>query len=287
MSALTRRGLIGAAAAVALAPRLASAAPFREGHLDVGGGRLWHWDTGGAGEPLVLLHPGTGSHDSWVAQRDVLARAGYRVIAYARWGYAPSDKPPAVRRPELEDLRAVLDALRLDRAHLVGVAAGSGIVAPFVAAYPQRVRSAALFSSLLGISDPWVKAEIDRLRPKGFGDLPSEFRELGPSYRVASPEGVKRWLEIEHRRAPLIPPEVRTSTTLGALAATRRPLLLATGDADLFSPPALMRKAAGLLPDATYRTIDDSGHAPFWEQPEQFNRALLGFLQNLRKRKGR
>lgn len=286
---LSRRVVLGGALALSTSPspssllaRPASSAPVpaaREGYLTIPGGRLWHWDSGSDGEPLIFLHPGTGGHDSWVHQRAFFANKGYRMITYCRWGYAPSDPSPTPRRPETEDLLAVMDALRLDRATVIGVAAGAGIVAPFIASHPGRIRRAALISSLLGIEDAHITAMIARLRPPGFADLPAEFRELGPSYRAISPDGVKRWLEIEHRRAPPPPAAVRGRTTLAALAATGCPLLLATGDADLFTPPALMRLAARHLPGCHYETIADSGHAPFWEQPDRFNQLVLDFLR--------
>jgi len=274
----TRRAVIGTMVTLAAAPGRARST-YREGYLDVPGGRLWHWDTGGGGAPLIFVHPGTGGHESWIHQRGVFARAGFRTIAYSRWGYAPSDPAPASAQPEPEDLLAVLDATGIERAHVVGVAAGAGIVGPFVGSYPNRVLRAALFSSLLGIEDQEIDAMTARLRSPGLSAMPSEFRELGPSYRAASPEGVARWLEIEHGRAAPPSPQLRGKTTLALLTASRRPLLLATGDADQFAPPAVMRAAAARLPNARYRTVEDSGHAPFWEQPAQFNRLLLDFLR--------
>src|SRR5215813_12050435 len=49
--------------------------------------RLWYWDTGGSGVPIVLLHPATGSALIWGYQQPAFAKAGYRVIAYSRRGY--------------------------------------------------------------------------------------------------------------------------------------------------------------------------------------------------------
>ncbi|HWL47684.1 MAG TPA: alpha/beta hydrolase [Sphingomonadaceae bacterium] len=277
--AWTRRAVLGTMVTLAAAPGWARDTPYREGYLDVPGGRLWHWDTGGDGAPLILIHPGTGGHQSWIHQRGVFARAGFRTIAYSRWGYAPSDPPPASARPEPEDLLAVLDAMGIDRTHLVGVAAGAGIVAPFVGSYPQRVRRAALIGSVLGIEDEEIEAMTARLDWSALAAIPAEFRELGPSYRATSPEGVARWRAIARGRPAPPLPRSRSKITPAALIASQRPLLLATGDADQFAPPPVMRAAAARLPHARYHTIEDSGHAPFWEQPERFNRLLLDFLR--------
>jgi pimeloyl-ACP methyl ester carboxylesterase len=55
--------------------------PQTEGVADLGTVKLWHWDTGGPGEAVVLLHPGSGSAEVFPHQQPVFARAGYRVIS--------------------------------------------------------------------------------------------------------------------------------------------------------------------------------------------------------------
>src|SRR4030095_9481406 len=50
------------------------------------GVRLWFTDTGGSGEPIVLMHAITGISESWVPQIEAFSKAGYRVIAFDRRG---------------------------------------------------------------------------------------------------------------------------------------------------------------------------------------------------------
>ena len=59
------------------------------------GVRLWFVDTGGAGVPIVLLHPNTGTVEIWEPQISAFARAGYRVIAFDRRGWGKSTPDPA------------------------------------------------------------------------------------------------------------------------------------------------------------------------------------------------
>ena len=56
-------------------------APARDAVADLPGTRLWYWDTGGSGRPVILMHAATHSAAGWVYQQPVLASAGYRVIA--------------------------------------------------------------------------------------------------------------------------------------------------------------------------------------------------------------
>ena len=70
--------------------------PAKEGMAELPSTRLGYWDTGGAGEPIVVLHPASGSALIWLYQQPVFARAGYRVIAYSRRNYYNSDAVPGL-----------------------------------------------------------------------------------------------------------------------------------------------------------------------------------------------
>src|SRR5260370_14106416 len=88
------------AAAQALADRLAplpmpQQVPAKEGIAQLADTRLWFWDTGGTGEPIVLLHPASGSGLILGYQQPVFAQAVYRVISYSRrghYGSQPADQ---------------------------------------------------------------------------------------------------------------------------------------------------------------------------------------------------
>ena len=60
------------------------------------------------------------------------------------------------------------------------------------------------------------------------------------------------------------------------------PVLLMTGDADLWMPPALLRQVAPRFPDSRVAIVPDAGHSAHWEQPAVFNRLVLDFVGQLR-----
>lgn len=263
-------------------------APAKEGYFPVPGGRLWYWDTGGAGTPVVLMHPMTGSAQSWVYQQPVLARAGHRVLAFSRRGAFGSQVDPAVDEPSPgDDLALFADALALPRFHLVGAAAGAFAAVRYALAHQQRLRSLTLAGSLLGLSEPAHVARTKALMPPQFQQLPAAFRELSPSYRAANPQGVKRWLEIEEsalsasvdKASPAVQARAKSAATAGPTFADLRTIAVPThlifGDADFYSPPSLARPLLDVIPDARLTVIGEAGHATFWEQPEAFNTALL------------
>ncbi len=242
--------------------------------------RLAWWDTGGDGEAVVLLHAGTGSKDVWEHQRPALAAAGFRVVGYSRRGHLGSDAGPDDPGTGSGDLRALADHLGLERFHAVGTAAGAIVALDFALSHPGRLRSLTLACTIFGIADPDYAALSRSLRPAGFDAMPPEFREVGPSYRAESPEGVARWLALEHAAIP--GRQVRQPTasriTFAALATLRLPCLLMTGDADLWAPPSVQRMVARHIPLARTVVIAEAGHSAHWEQPAAFNAALLDFL---------
>jgi pimeloyl-ACP methyl ester carboxylesterase len=243
--------------------------------------RLAWWDTGGDGDPVVLLHAGTGSKEVWEHQRPALAAAGFRVVGYSRRGHLGSDAGPEDNPGTGSgDLLALADHLGLDRFHAVGTAAGAIVALDVALSHPARLLSVTLACTIFGIEDADYAALSRSLRPSGFEAMPPAFRELGPSYRAANPDGVARWLALEHAAIP--GRQVRQPTasriTFAALATLRLPCLLMTGDADLWAPPSVQRMVARHIPQARTVVIAEAGHSAHWEQPTAFNAALLDFL---------
>lgn len=175
-------------------------APAHEAIAELPGTRLWYWDTGGTGRPVILMHAATHSAAGWVYQQPVLAQAGYRAIAYSRRGYYRSDPgDPANPGFAADDLDDLLRHLKVDSADLVAAAHGGFFALDYALAYPGNVRSLTIVSSLMGITDADYEAVNARLRPPIFANLPHEFRELSPSYRAGNPDGVAAWLDLHHQ----------------------------------------------------------------------------------------
>jgi len=243
---------------------------------------LAYWDTGGDRPTIVLLHPATGSHLVWGYQQAAFAAAGFRVIGYSRRGFNGSTiGDPAKPGTAAQDLRALLDHLKIDRAHLLGSAAGGIVAASFALAWPQRVRSLVLACTLLSPSDPEVRALLTALREPWYGTLPHEVRELSPSYRAIDREGVRRWHDLQAQSRGDNPPVTQPSgepATLAALARLTMPVLFIAGDADLISPPPLARRFSRAVKGSRIVVLPECGHSAYWERPREFNAAVLGFL---------
>ena len=287
MPILSRTGRCVAVAVLAAAAALvAHAAGVAESYAELPAGRVFYLDSGGDGPAVVFLHARSGNSALFERQIEPFTRAGYRFIAYDRTGQARSTRAVETSedpRPELEQL---MDHLRIERFHLVGVAAGGGVALEYVVARPQRVASITVANSIGNVQDPDYLALGRRLRPPEFERLPLELRELGPSYRAAEPQGVQRWLELSSTGAQSTAARATAEVpvTFAALGALRVPTLLLTGDADLYTPPAVLRLFHEHMPRAEFVVVPDSGHAANWENPDMFNRAVLRFVRKHSRR---
>lgn len=260
---------------------------IKEGTVDIGAVRIYYLDTGGSGETILLMHPATASSDVYRKyQIGALVAAGYRVVAYDRPNYGKTRYDPVaspLKTDVVDDLDAFTRRLGIDRFHIVGSGAGGYIGVDYILSFPSKVRSLSVANAMLGVKDdPEYSAMLKLLRPEGFDKMPREFQELSPSFRTGNPDGVKAWLDnyTSSRVEPRGPSQPEKNVlTLKGLAATKVPLLLISGEADLYgAPPPLYRRVAKQLPNAELVTIPESGHASYWEQPEAYNEAVLAFL---------
>ena len=250
-------------------------------HAAIQGARVWFEDTGGDGAPVVFLHAGSGSSLLWKHQLPAFAAAGYRAIAYDRRGHGRTVNEAGAAPSAADELRALLDYLAISRAHVVGTAAGGIAAFDFALSSPERTHSLVVANSHGGVQDEDYLALQRRLRPSPFDALPGELRELGPCYRAADPDGVREWKELEHQSIPGgVMPKVATRNriTFAALTSITAPLLLITGDADLYIPPPVLTLFLDRLPRARSAVIPACGHSAYWEQPDIFNKTVTNFL---------
>jgi pimeloyl-ACP methyl ester carboxylesterase len=253
------------------------------GFVDLPNARLWVTDSGGTGDPIILLHANTGTSENWQKQTPALVQAGYRVIAIDRPGWGKSAvregmKPISVA----EDLDALADQLKLNRFHLLGVAGGGYIALDYAAWRPERLKSLVVAASGLGlVGDEEAETFRRDAAIPGFSQLAPEVREMSPSYRGMNPEGVARWKEIQQHamQAGAVVPPLRTPNTDAKVASITTPILVVAGDVDLTTPSAAVRLWAKHLKAFDWVLIPEAGHSVAWEQPDAFNQAILAFLR--------
>lgn len=256
----------------------------REGYAELQGVRLWFVDTGGSGEAVVLLHANTGTTKSWANQLRAFSEAGYRAIAFDRRGWGRSMANPATGpQPSTvaEDLHNLVEYLKLDRFHLIGVAGGGFVALDYAAWHPERLITMVVAASTGSVQDREAQEFAARILMPGFASLPEQYRELGPSYRGANPSGTAEWIDIEERsQQPGTPTQpLRTPNTYAKLEKITVRTLIMAADADLYAPPSQMQMWGRHLVNAEWAMVPDSGHSIAWEHPALFNTNVLRFLK--------
>jgi pimeloyl-ACP methyl ester carboxylesterase len=256
-----------------------------------------HYEEAGQGTPVVLVHEFAGDGGSWHLQLRALARR-HRAIAFNARGYPPSDVPvdPAAysQQHAVDDIRGLLDALGIDRAHVCGLSMGGYATLIFGLTYPERARSLLVAGCGYGSGGDRARFRADaeavaqRLEREGMAPVADTYAR-GPTrvqFLAKDPVG---WREFRDRLAAgsalghaltlrgvqMARPSVyELADRLGGLTV---PTLVVTGDED--EPclePALFLKRT--IPSAGLAVVPRTGHTINLEEPEAFNRLLMDFL---------
>jgi pimeloyl-ACP methyl ester carboxylesterase len=279
-------GALSAAMAGRRTARAATASDnFASGSFaELPGVKLWFTDTGGTGAPIILLHANTGTSAVWANQVASFSRGGYRVVAFDRrgWGKSIANAATGPQPGSIAgDLDALAEYLKLDKFHLLGVAGGGFAALDYAAWRPERLRSLVIGASTGQVTDKEVADFIAGIEIPGLRKLPAVYREVGPSYRGADPDGARRWTAIEEhaRQVDAADQRLRTPNTFAKLETIATPTLVMAADADLLAPPALMRIWAVHVKNHEWAVVGDAGHAMAWERPDVFNAKVLEFIE--------
>jgi pimeloyl-ACP methyl ester carboxylesterase len=254
-----------------------------EEFLELGGGRV-HLLRGGTGEPVLFLHAAGGA-GTWLPFHGMLAARGFEVIAPDHPGFGKSDEFPEAEG--VDDLvfhyLDVLDALGLDRPHVVGGSFGGWIAAELALYLPHRVASLTLLSAA-GLRLPEHPVTDLFLVPPA--RLPETLFHNPPPPAPVPPPGTPPDLDAiiaAYREATALArfawvpfmSDPKLERRLHRIAA---PTLVVAPSDDQVIPVEHARRYAERIPNATYSEVPDCGHAMYFEQPEEFTTRVAAFL---------
>ena len=226
------------------------------------------------GPVVVFLHHGLGSVRAWRWQIPALVQAGYRVIAYDRWGYGASDARPGLDLPtfktDLEDLQALLDRLEVKSTALVGHSDGGTIALYYASQQPGRI------SCLVAVA---AHIYLERAMEPAFLALRQTF-ETDERFRrgMQSIHGSKyrsvfyNWFDGWHR------PELLAWDMRPALRQIRCPVMVVQGEEDEHASPQHARDIASGIDGAELCLMPGARHMLPQENFADFNSRLLSFL---------
>ena len=235
--------------------------------------------------PLLFLHGLGGGHHAWEAQLPYFAGLGYPSHAWDQPGYGHS---PIVEPYDLEQICAALalliEKLGNEPVVLVGHSMGGMVAQEAYVRYPRLVKAMSLvFTSPAfgGGSAEFVKQFIAaRVGPLDQGRTMAQIAAqliptMGSNSKLA--EQVMAGVPpATYRRAVQL---LTTFDRSKELADIKVPTLLVAGSKDKTAPPSVMQKMAQKIPGADYVVLEDCGHLGPMDRPEEFNAALLAFLQ--------
>jgi pimeloyl-ACP methyl ester carboxylesterase len=255
------------------------------GFVESDGERIY-WESAGEGPALVLTHGAGGNHAAWFQQIPAFARTR-RVIAWDQRGFGSSTARGGPNTPEraVRDLTAVLDALGVAQADLVGQSMGGWAVLGLALAEPTRVRRLVLADTPGGIDTPELGVQWAVLKRglafggSGLGRHPA----VADDFFERHPERAVLYQQLgtfgEPELAKILPALTEKRVGAAELARLRCPVLLIVGEKDALFPPIVMRASAELVPDARLVEIPRAGHSPYFEEPEAWNRSVAEFLE--------
>jgi pimeloyl-ACP methyl ester carboxylesterase len=256
----------------------------------------------GQGEPLLLIMGLTGIQRAWVFQIRAFKKY-YQVITFDNRGRGKTGKPsePYTIKMMAEDTVGLMDYLKVDKAHILGISLGGMIAQEMAINYPERVRKLILASTTAGgggISD--TPSELRRAM--GLKDSFSEANVRGVDFRSMDFEKVMRAivsLSFNKRlfRMVFVPlskihvkriglgnfmtqfEASRTHNTLDRLHLIEVPTLVITGTEDRLVPPRSSEALASRIPHARLVKIEGGSHSLFMEMRGRFNKEVLDFLR--------
>jgi pimeloyl-ACP methyl ester carboxylesterase len=264
------------------------------------GVKLWYEETG-SGIPIVFAHEFGGDSRSWEPQVRHFAR-NYRCIVFNARGYPPSDVPDDGamygQRRATDDIRALLDGLGIERAHILGLSMGGFAALHFGFHYPERALSlivgGAGYGAHADVREQFAResAEVaDRIEADGMAEF-GKIYAIGPTRVQFVNKDPRGWKEFET--------QLREHSSRGsantmrgvqgkrpslydlgdAMRALRVPTLIVNGDEDepCLDVGLFMKRN---IPSAALVLLPRSGHLINLEEPALFNRICGDFLHRV------
>jgi len=245
--------------------------PKEQDFVEHDGALIWYI-TYGSGAPVILLHGGLGHSGNWGYQVPALVEAGYRAILIDSRGHGHStrDAQPFSYDLMASDVLAVMDTLRIDKAALVGWSDGACTALALASKFPERAAGVFFFACNM---DPSGTKEIEftPTLQRCFSRHVKDYKALS-----STPDQFDEFSE-----AVGLMQRTQPNYSADDLAQIRVPVTIVQSEFDEFIKREHAEYLAQSIPNAEYVYLTGVSHFAPLQRPEQFNSAILTFLDKV------
>ncbi len=254
------------------------------------------YDESGSGSPVLMINGIGATRGGWALQVPDIANH-FRTITFdnrdvGETGPSPDVAPYGIDR-FADDAAGVLDALGIERAHIVGASMGGCIAQEFAIAYPERTRSTTIICGWPNV-EPWLAELWDQweaifakqgalawsrttwlwvfthrwyAQPGNLAGL------LETAASDPNPQTLEMYLRQSHA--------AKTFDALARLPSITAPAHVIAGAEDIFTPPRYSETIAAAIPGAKLSIMPAVGHGMFWEATAAFNQLVIDFMRDV------
>ena len=240
-----------------------------QGYVDHDGARIWY-STYGSGAPVILLHGGLGHSGNWGYQVPSLVDSGRRVVLVDSRGHGRStrDSRPYMYELMASDVLAVMDALSLEKAAVVGWSDGACVAMIMAMLSPARIAGVFFFGCNMDPSGTkeiaWPNPILDRCLSRHRKD----YARLS-----ATPDQFDAFFAAVGQMMKTQPNYLAQD-----LAEIRVPVAIVQSERDEFIKPEHAEYLARSIPGAELIILPGVSHFAPLQRPDQFNSVILAFL---------
>ena len=240
-----------------------------EGYVEHEGAKIWY-ATYGSGSPVLLLHGGLGHSGNWGYQVPALVTSGHRVVLIDSRGHGRSTRDARPFKYELmaADVLAVMDALHLEKATVVGWSDGAVIALILAMKAPTRIAGVFFFGCNMDPSGVKQITEPIQILDRCLCRHAKDYAQLS-----ATPDQFKPFAE-----AVSLMMKTQPNYSQQDLAEISVPVLIVQSEHDEFIKREHAEYLARSIPKAAFVVLHGVSHFAPLQRPQQFNTAMLAFV---------
>jgi pimeloyl-ACP methyl ester carboxylesterase len=276
-----------------------------EKFADANGIKICYSDHGD-GFPIILIHGIGAKKETWIAQIDDLSKK-YRVIAIDVRGTGKTDRPDVLYTMEMiaDDIKGLMDHLKIERAHIAGRSMGGMIAQNFALKYPLQVEKLILITTSSGFPDEegvelLIKGRIEEIKELKTNPEQSFWRKARLLFHLKFRKEMESnptrkffgiWSAEDLIKEDTIDPPtpqdlinqghaIKKHNTSERLIEIKNKTLLLTASHDRLTPKSGMEEMRKKIPNSILKVIDKAGHYNHLSNGPEFNQIILDFLES-------